>query len=374
MALHSRNRSKLADVARIAGVGNATVSRALNGGKNVSSEKMERISAAIHELGYRPNRVARSLKGASSGMIGMIVPSISDTFFSRCAEVVEAVAHEHGSLLVVVPSHEQDDTIISGLRQLLLHNIDGLLLAHNMPHSRELAAELRGLRLPVVGIDGPLDDLGLPSVVCQNVRGASMATEHLLGHGYRKIIHVQVKPSLYTMCERLRGYIAAMEAARAKPATETISNREDAIAVLKRHTRASPGVQPGLAPKPVAIFAGNNLTARYLCEAIRILGLAVPEQVALLSFDDFDLADTLSPPTSVIQQPIEAMGRTAARILFERMAAAAHGPAAHPTPAIMLAPRLILRQSCGCHPQRLATADRTLADSTPQLAPDAAAC
>ncbi len=338
----------------MAGVGNATVSRALNGGKNVSSEKMERISAAIDELSYRPNRVARSLKGASSGMIGMIVPSISDTFFSRCAEAVEAVAHEHGSLLVVIPSHENDETIISGLRQLLLHHVDGLLLAHSTPHSRELAAELRGLRLPVVGIDGPLTELGLPSVVCQNFRGATLATEHLLGHGYRKVIHVQVKPALYTMCERARGYVAAMKAARARPTTEIIANREDALAVLKRHV--------GAGAEPFGIFAGNNLTARYLCEAIRLLGLAVPQQVALLSFDDFDLADTLHPPTSVVEQPIDLMGRTAAKILFERLAAAVHGPEGRPTPAIMLGPRLVLRESCGCDPVRVRKAGQDDAD------------
>ncbi len=333
---------KLADVARLAGVGNGTVSRALSGGKNVSSEKLQKIASAIRELGYQPNRVAQSLKGGSSGIIGMIVPSLSDLFFSKCAEAVERVVKEHGAILVLVASHDDDSIVLDSFRHLLQHHIDGLILAHSTWQNPDLAEALRTSRIPVVGIDRPLEHLGYPSLLCENYEGARMATQHLLDHGYRTVINVQVKPELYTMQERARGYAAAMEAAAMPRRQEVIRDRQDAIALLERHMHARDS------KTPVAIFAGNNLTARYICEATHILALSIPRQCALLSFDDFDLADTLTPPMSVVQQPIEAMGRAAAKLLFAQAPDWKSRDQDAPTAPHLLAPRLVVRESCGC--------------------------
>ncbi len=335
---------KLADVAQRAGVGNATVSRALNGGQHVSPDKMERILAAVRDLNYKPNRVAQSLKGARSGMVGMIVPSISDMFFSQYAEAVEKVVREKGALLVVLASHDDNALLLAGLRQLLQHQVDGLILASSQPHSRELLRELRGLAVPVVGIDGPLTDANLPSVLCENFEGARAATEHLLDHGFREVLSVQVKPNLYTMRERLRGYRAAVETRSAPAIEEVIADRADAVGVLRRYAKKD--------SRPIAIFAGNNLSARYVWEAVHALRLSIPGEVAVLSFDDFDLADTLNPPMSVVQQPLDALGATAARLLFQRMREAALGePREGDGIPVLLPPRLILRASCGCHPR-----------------------
>ncbi len=333
--------AKLTDVAQLARVGNATVSRALNGGKNVSGETMRRVSAAIVELNYRPNRVAQSLKGASSGLIGMIVPSLSDLFFSKCAEAVEAVVRANAAVLVVSAAHDDDEIAAESVRHLLLHNIDGLVMACSKPPNRDLIQLLRAARLPVVGIDGPLSAVGRPSVLCENYEGARLATEHLLGHGYAQVISVQVKPNLYTMRERVRGYRDAVLGSGGEPIEEAITDRAGAIDVLCRRIR-----KRGPA---IAVFAGNNLSARYLCEAIHVLGLSIPEQVALLSFDDFDLADTLSPPMSVVQQPVEEIGRRAARLLFEQASKTSAAGRKQSAEMVLLAPRLILRQSCGCN-------------------------
>ncbi len=332
---------KLSDVAQRAGVGNATASRALNGGRNVSPAKMERILAVVRELGYKPNRLAQSLKGASSGMVGMIVPSIADMFFAQCAEAVETVARERGALLVVLGSHDRNELILAGIERLLEQHIDGLILASSQPHTRELLRTLRGLKVPVVGIDGPLTDAGLPSVLCRNFEGAREATEHLLGHGYARVVSVQVKPNLYTLRERLRGYRAAMAQAGAQAREEVIAARADAVEVLRRHVRPGAG--------PTAFFAGNNLSARLLCEAVHALRLSIPREVALLSFDDFDLADSLTPPMSVVQQPLEELGRAAANLLFQEMTRLEDDGDARPEPEpLLLTPRLVLRGSCGC--------------------------
>ncbi len=343
MSKHSSQVPKLADVARVAKVGNATVSRALSGGKNVSSEAMKRISDAIIQLGYQPNRVAQTLKGASSGIVGMIVPSLSDMFFSKYAEAVERVTKERGALLVLVASHDEDENVLSSFRQLRLHQIDGLILAPSELKHRVLLESLRRSQVPIVGIDRPLSKVGCTSVLCENFAGAYLATEHLLGHGYSKIISIQLKPELYTMKERLRGYRSAMTDQNRQPVEEIINNREDAIEVLRRYRKG--------ANSPVGIFAGNNLSARYICEAVQVLKVSIPQDFAMISFDDFDLADTLTPPMSVVQQPLDQLGHLAAKLLFEQMPDWKDRDGSEKPKNVHLKPQLVIRGSCGCHPR-----------------------
>jgi LacI family transcriptional regulator len=333
---------KLSDVARLAGVGNTTVSRVLNGGINVSPEKLRRIQSAIEQLGYRPNRIARSLKGAASGMIGMIVPSLSDTFFSGCAEAVQMVAREHGSLLVVTASHDDADLELESLQQLLLHRIDGLVLSSARARNPRLDQELAGLTIPVVGLDRPLQNANLPSVMSQNAQGAKQATEHLLQHGYARVLCLHLKPELAPISERLRGYSKAMRDAGREPLLELVNSPADVAACLVR--------QLSTGRHPLAVFTANNLTARYTWEAVRNLQLAIPRHVAMLSFDDFDFADSLTPPMSVIQQPVDGLGRSAAELLFESMRLPGAIGEQGQRGSVRLPTRLIVRESCGCGP------------------------
>jgi len=336
MAEYPRTRFKLSDVARLAGVGKATASRVLNGGKNVSEETAKRVEDVIRSLGYQPNHAARSLKGASSGIVGMIVPSISDMFFSRCAEAVEKVVRKNGGMLIVAASHDEPRAVLESFQQLMLHQMDGLILVQTALQETALLEELKHATIPVVGIDRPLVDTRFSSVLCENYAGARAATEHLLGHGYRTISHLQVMSKLYTMRERRRGYTAAMRQAQLVPRNEGVRDAASTRRALERGLAEATG--------PLAILAGNNLTARYVLEAVVAMGLRIPDQVAVLSFDDFDLADSMTPPMSVVQQPIQEIGERAATLLFEQMRAVA-APA---QVEVMLPTRLVLRGSCGC--------------------------
>jgi LacI family transcriptional regulator len=331
---------KLSDVARLAGVGNATVSRVLNGRLNVSEEKVRKVKLAILELGYRPNRIARSLKGASSGMIGMIVPSISDMFFSRCAEAVEIVARQQGSLLIVMASHDDPDIELENLKELLNHRIDGLILSSAQMDNPRLHEALSQVSIPIVGLDRPLQEANLPSVMSENLEGAMIATEHLLAHGYQTVVCILVKPALYTIGERRRGYMQAMNDAGLNPLVEVVEDSDGVERCLQRHMQS--------ADAGIAVFAANNLSARYVWEAIRRLHLTIPAQVAVLSFDDFDLADTLTPPMSVVQQPVEDLGRNAAELLFERIGGPRTGGPQFNHDPLHLPTRLVVRASCGC--------------------------
>ncbi len=341
--------SKLTDVARAAGVSNATASRALNGGKNVSDDARKRIMAAAQELSYSPNRAAQSLKGRASGMIGMIVPTISDDFFANCARAVEGVARDHGALLVVLSAHDRSNLFVGGLQQLLLHNIDGIILGFSQYLSTELIAELSNIRVPVVGIDAPLTRAGLPSVLCENFQGALLATEHLIAHGYQTIVSLQVKPNLYTIRERHQGYRAAMQKAGREPVHDVITDRASALQFLEKHLSGA---------GPLAVFASNNLAAQLLYGAARLMKLTIPRQLAIIAFDDFDLADTLTPPMSVVRQPVQEIGRAAAKLLFQQIPYENNQTRQGIALETSLAPQLILRQSCGCNdPEEKLTAE-----------------
>ncbi|GGG72489.1 LacI family DNA-binding transcriptional regulator [Edaphobacter dinghuensis] len=334
---------KLSDVARLAGVGNATVSRVLNGHVHVSEEANRRVKQAISDLGYSPNRIARSLKGATSGIIGMLVPSISDMFFSQCAEAVEIVARKYDSLLIVMASHDDPLVEFENLQQLLLHQIDGLILSSAQSRNTKLYKALRDVTVPVVGLDRPLQEANIPSVISENFEGAKAATSHLISHGYDKVLCIHIKPELYPIQERLHGYTEAMNDAGLQPLLYKVESAEDAEMCLKNHLSST--------DSRIAVFAANNLAARFTWEAVRTLHLAIPRQVAMVCFDDFDLADSLTPPMSVVQQTIDDLGRTAAELLFHRMRnesrEAASAPVGDP---VRFSTQLIIRESCGCHP------------------------
>ena len=332
-------RPKLVDVARRAGVANATASRALSGVGRVSEDARRRILEAAAALKYKPNRSAQALKGGRSGMIGMVVPRLSDRFFASCVDAVEAFALDNASLLVVAATHDRSDRTLEAVKQLLHHNVDGLVLATSEHLTGALVRSLRSVSIPVVGIDAPLSKAGLPSVLTDNLAGAALATEHLLEHGYQRVVSVQANPKLFTMQERRRGYEATMRAAGLRPTQHVIDSPAEAAEVLRAYRD-----QPGL----TAFFAGNEVAAKCMVTAARSLRLRMPEHFAMGNFDDFDLADYMETTLTVVRQPTGSIGEQAARILFRNMRNEKSGDSGEPRETILEA-TLVIRNSCGCH-------------------------
>lgn len=271
----------------------------------------------------------------------MIVPSISDMFFSQCAEAVESVARENDSLLIVMASHDNPSIEFENLQLLLIHRVDGLILASAQTHNTKLHEELSGLTVPVVGLDRPLKEANIPSVISENREGAKAATAHLLLHGYETVICIHIKPELYPIQERLHGYIEAMHDAGLEPLLYKVENAADAERCLKEHINAM--------GTTIAVFAANNLSARLTWEAIRTLHLSIPSQVAMLCFDDFDFSDSLTPPMSVVQQTTNDLGRTAAKLLFHKMRGNTDNILREDIDPLRLPTQLVIRESCGCH-------------------------
>jgi LacI family transcriptional regulator len=334
----------LADVARHAGVGTTTVSRVINGGERVSAKTLDVVRRTIAKLGFVPNVAARVLKGEQSKTIGLIVPSIADSFFASCAEEIQKVARGFGSLVIVTVSHNDPALEMENIENLF-RRTDGLLIAPSDSNSPALIGKLTGLSIPVVCFDRPLRHDRIPAVLTDNYHSAKLATQHLLQHGYRRILCLGGEAEFHTMAERIRGYTAAMRGAKKK-----------SIVDVSTHDRGGEEISAILAEQfnskspPQAIFCLKNTTTIFAYDTIQRFGLRVPQEVALAGFDDFILAASLRPSITVIEQPIEEIGRRAAKILFDILTAEVHvqqGIERH-SMSIQIKSRLIVRASCGC--------------------------
>ncbi len=337
-----RKHSTLNEVAKAAGVGTTTVSRVINGGLSVDPKTLERVQKAIRALGYMPNQAARTLKGDRTRTIGFVIPSIADPFFASCAEAAQAIARKNDSLLIVLTTQNDPKAELEAVHVLMRHRVDGFVIAPSNPDSTELRELVRRSPVPVVSLDRPILGAQASSVLADSFHGAQMAIRHLIGHGYKRIACLTGEPQLYTIRERMRGYCETMEAAGMECLVDTS---------VVDHKTAERALEKLFARKkaPHAIFSLKNSTTIDTFEMLQKLEIAVPKKVALLGYDDFQLAETVRPSISVIQQPIAEMGHLAAELLFEKLLGTRDGSGAEPH-HVLLKTTLIARSSCGCHP------------------------
>jgi len=334
----------LSEVAKKAGVGTTTVSRVINGGRAVDPVTLARVERAIQSLGYVPNHAARILKGGRTRTIGFVIPSIADPFFSSCAEAAQAIARDNDSLLIVLTTQNDPKAEMDAVNVLLRHRVDGFMIAPADSGGKLLSELLGRVPIPVVAFDRPVADSAVPSVLADNFAGAQLATRHLIEHGCKRIVCLTGESNLYTIRERLRGYRDAIESAGLEPLIDTSIGDHDSaeLALEKLFGHSTP---------PDGIFTLKNSVTMETFAVLQKHNILIPDSVALLGYDDFQLAETVRPSISVIQQPIEAIGRMAAELLFSRLSDA-------PSPGrrskqvgpeqVQLRTRLVQRRSCGC--------------------------
>lgn len=329
---------RMSDVAKLAGVSTMTVSRSLRGTFNVTDDLRSRVLAAVAKLNYHPNEVARSLREQRSRQIGIIVPYLFDPFFAICAHAMSEVAKEHSYSVILSTSNEDPEAEYKEACRMLRRNVEGLLLipASNAMHGPSLLLRAEFASVPVAVADRPVESGTFDNVLVDNAPGAQRGTEHLIWLGHKRITFVGFKRPLYTLKARQRGYETAIRAAGLKPSTANISDVLDDAITLVRWLVNRPH-------PPTALFCGNNLITRHVLHGLRSLGMSPPHPIALVGFDDFATADLLQPGVSVIRQPVEQLGRTAAEMLFARLNA--HGPVAPVN--LSLPVELIVRGSCG---------------------------
>ena len=323
------------DVAQLAGVGTMTVSRYLNGSASVSKEASERVEKAIRTLHYKPNQMARALRGQRSRSIGLILPYIYDPFFATFGHSIAEIAKQHGYTVLITTSDEEPDTEYSEASQMLQRYIEGLIVIPANHGATRLNKALMG-RIPLVACDRPIDEPAFDTVLVENLSGAQRMVEHLISHGHRRIAFIGLRHDLYTVEMRYKGYQQAMSAA-GLPVDPFYNcpTQEDAARVLESLLKSP---EP-----PTAFFSSNTLASRFVLTEFMRRGLKTPGDVALAGFDDFYLADTLS--LTVVRQPVEELGRVAARQIFARLDQDAPATTGLRT---VLPVDLVLRQSCGC--------------------------
>jgi LacI family transcriptional regulator len=331
----SIKKATLVDVARTAGVGPMTVSRTINGHPYVSEATAKRVHAAIRKLGYRPNQAARMLTGQLSKSIGLIVPDVADPFFAVVCRGVQQAAREAGYLVWVAVSNGDSATEQAEIEQMSNHPVDGILVAPLNSRSKHLKAAAAG-SIPIVTIDRPIEVASTDSVEVENRLGAHLAVEHLKNHGYKKIACVVTDFHLRPIKLRVAAYEEYLR--RAKLPRKTL--------VLKDEASVLPALQAlfNSADRPDALFTTNNACTTAVIRSLRTMRIRMREDVALIGFDDVDLYAMLSPSVTAISQPAAELGRTATRLLLDRI----RGHVSSSNVRIVLPVTLVLRESCGC--------------------------
>jgi LacI family transcriptional regulator len=332
--------TRMSDVAKLAGVGTMTVSRVLNGNAHVSKQTHARVSEAIAKLNYVPNEVARSLRDHRTRQIGIIVPNLHDPFFAQCAHSISLVAKERSYSTVITTSEEDPATEFIEAKRMLRRHIEGLIIvpAPGKSHLRDAEFE----QTPIVTLDRPVRGSSFDSVVVQNKRGAQLGVQHLIDHHHRRITCLGLEGKVWTKNERLEGYLAAMKAAGLEPDAHTVGDiQADALQTVRALL--------GRKDPPTAFFCTNNLVMRHTLNALTTLNARIPEQIAIVGFDDFEMADILKPPMTVVRQPTDVLGRVAAELLFSRLSDTAQN---NRPKRIVLPVELVIRKSCGSHGAR----------------------
>ena len=326
------NRATMRDVALQAGVGLSTVSRVVNGDPQVSAGKTLAVKKAIQQLGFRRNDSARHLRMGAAASIGLLIENVADPFFSLLNRAVEEVALSRDCLLLSGSSHQDPERAKKMVLAFCSRRVDGLIITPSEPQDVDyLHAELAaGVRM--VFVDRPVPGLDADTVLTDNSGGARSGVEHLLAQGHRRIAFFGDRICLYTTANRKAGYAAALEQAGVPLDSALVHSRgDDDYSFSDALTAMLAGPNP-----PTAIFTSNN---RSTVEILRELA-KLPHRPALVGFDDFELADALTPGITVVAQDALAMGRTAAELLFARL-----DGAAGPMQTISLKTRLIVRGS-----------------------------
>ncbi|HUW65304.1 MAG TPA: LacI family DNA-binding transcriptional regulator [Spirochaetia bacterium] len=328
----------ISEVAKRAKVSRTTVSRVLNEKEDVSEETRRRVMAAIKDMNYRPSALARSLVRQKTDTIGVILSDITDPFFSRIVQGVEDVAHkfDYGT---VYASMRWDPKLKHNYINFLRNGrVDGLLMMGHTVGNEDYLREMVEENFPLVLVEYWIEKLHTSFISIDNGGGGYLATKHLLDLGHRRIAHLAGHRKARVSAERLEGYRRALGDFGIPFAEELVVysdfTTEDAIPAAKKLLT--------LSVRPTAIFAGNDLMAYGVIHAARELCIEVPRDLALVGFDDIELASMVTPALTTVHQPRLEIGSMAAWTLIQQI----ENKEIQPT-TTELKTSLVVRESCG---------------------------
>jgi LacI family transcriptional regulator len=343
VASERRNGQALAtveDIARVAGVSVATVSRVLNSSPKVAQPTRRRVLRVLDELGYAPNNLARNLRARALRVFGLVIPDIRNPVYTSLHRGVEDVARASGFFVLLANTDEQPDRQTEYLRMLLAERVAGVILVPSAGTRLEPVHALQRAGIPVVALDRPLEQVEVDTVQPDRPRGVWLAIEHLLAHGQRAIGLLNGPSELASATQRADAFRAALRAHGLEPRPDwelAADFRAEGGYVAARELLSRP-------ERPTALLVANNLMALGTVRAAREVALRVPDDLALIAFDDTEWAPYLAPPLTTVAHLTHALGRMAAELLERRLTDPDRPPA-----AVLLPPRLVVRASCGGH-------------------------
>ena len=304
------------DVARAAGVAASTVSRYLNGQLKVSPATEAKVLEAVAELGYVPNAAGRNLARRRSGVIGLVVPEISNLYFGTIADYAVEAVERHGRLVLLCSHRSQSVKQSSYIDLLATGAVDGMLYLGSFRSNERLAVAIAD-GLPVVVVDEPI--AGLPpvsTVVMDDYAGGYQATSYLVALGHRRIAFVSGPDELGSVQERFRGYRDAL----AKGGLDTA----DQVRLSGQFTEqfgmsALPHLLAAAEP-PTAAFVASDDIALGVLSAAEAHGIRVPDDLSIVGFDDIRFAQYVRPRLTTIRSPVDRLAQTGVELLFERLA------------------------------------------------------
>lgn len=331
--------SSLKEVAKLAGVSVATVSRVINNSAKVSPETIKKVNRAIKTLDFKPSRVAQRLrvKDGRKKLIGLIVPDIQNPFYVDVVRGVEDISYENGFAIYMCNFAQDESKERLYLDLMRSESVDGIILAPVSEKDEQVINLVRS-GMPVVCVDrGLTDDVKVDSVVVKNQEGAFNAVEHLINKGYKRIAYMGGLKNIPTTMQRMNGYIEALKKYNID-VDKSIILTGDSKHISGKNMAAE---LLEMDRPPDALFTGNNLITLGALEVIHNKGLKIPEAIAIIGFDDMPWSISLNPPLTAVRQPGYEIGRRAADLLFQRIE-----EPDRENVQLVLNTKLIVRNSC----------------------------
>jgi LacI family transcriptional regulator len=327
------------DVARVSGVSPMTVSRVINSSERVSPETRLRVEEAIAELGYVPSRLARGLSRRKTGTVALIVPDVANPFFTLIVRGAEDVARRAGYRIILCDTRADYELEREVVEEMIAHRVEGIAIAPVGDGSRAQLRRLERFGVPFVLLDRSVPGVEADVVLGDSEAGARRLVEHLLALGHRRIGMIVEDDDVSTARERRAGYEEALAAAGVAADPQLV------VRGTVDPAGGASGMQQllQLAERPTAVFTVNNLVALGAIEAVRAAGLEVPDDVALVCFDDIEYASRLYPFLTVMVQPAETFGTLGTQLLIERI----EGRRVDRAQVVVLPAEFTVRRSCG---------------------------
>ncbi len=330
--------ANMKDIAKLAGVSVVTVSRVVNNSSNVGDETRKKVQQAIKELKYKPNRVAKRLRStvSSGNLLGVLIPDIKNPFYVDVLNGIEEIAYKNNYALIMCNFNQDEEKQSKYIDILLSEAVDGMIVAPVKTDDQKIINVIQS-GLPIVCVDRGLKDVDVDVVLVDNKRGAFLAVEHIIKSGYKRIAYISGKRDIPSSLQREEGYLEALKKYDIAVDSSLIKYGDSSHASGVTLS----GDLLDLPNPPDAIFTGNNLITLGALETINKREIKIPQEVAIVGFDDMYWSNSFNPPLTAVRQPAHEIGKRAIELLIQRI----EDPHKS-TVQMILNADLILRKSC----------------------------